>query len=91
MPTKEYLNEGHHTIVVGSTVVIHAWGKFAEKSMRCVALNYDEKYKTYRYVFDNGIEWTESNLQSNFTLWEGRNGYHIIEPTGEGESTDGKG
>lgn len=62
----------------GVSIVVNAWGKFPKHTMKCIGVEHDEKYKTNRYVFDNGIKWTESNLQSNFELWESRNGYQII-------------
>ena len=64
---------------IGATIIINAWGKFPERTMKCVGIKYDEKYKADRFVFDNGVEWTESNLQANFELWKSRNGYRIIE------------
>lgn len=67
-------------IEIGTKIVVHAWEKFPEKVMTCVGYKYDERYKTNRYVLDNGTEWTESNLCSNFQLWQARNGYHIVDP-----------
>lgn len=59
---------------VGTTIVVNAWGRFPAKTRKCVGIKEDQKYGK-RYVFDDGVEWTESNLKSNFALWKSRNGY----------------
>lgn len=64
---------------IGTVIIVNAWGNFDAKTMKCVGIKYDERRKGNVFVFDNGIEWTESNLQSNYALWESRNGYKIIE------------
>lgn len=64
---------------VGVSIVVNAWGKFPSRTLKCTGTVYDKKYKVNRFVFDCGLEWSESNLVSNFALWESRNGYQIIE------------
>lgn len=66
-------------VKVGTTIVANAWGKFEEKTMKCIGMEYDARYQDDRFVFDNGVKWTKSNLRSNFALWESRNGFHVTE------------
>lgn len=63
---------------IGTVIIVKAWGKFSEKVMTCVGTETDKQYGN-RYVFDTGLKLSESNLKSNFALWESRNGYEIIE------------
>lgn len=64
---------------VGTTITINAWGKFPTRTMKCIRMERDEEYKRDIFVFDNGIQWDEMSLASNFSLWNSRNGYLIAE------------
>lgn len=64
---------------VGDTIVIRTWRKFGEKKMRCTGIDTSEYGygDNRRFVFDDGVEWSEEVLAKNFELWNRRNGYEI--------------
>lgn len=60
----------------GSIIKIHAWGELSESTMECTEVKTIDGQT--RYLFSNGVFWTDADIKANIRLWNMRNGYEII-------------